>query len=246
VEVATPRFAGDGRSFMAVQKPRHILRVFKFNLSFRPRDLRDGLLVYCAQNPEGGPGDFASLAIKDKRLEFRFDTGSGPAIIRGRSDLRVGRWYTATVARRLKEATMTVDDEEPVSGQSPGTTRGLNIKTHIYVGGVDRDVVTVSPGAGVDADFAGCLADLAVGRSNQDMTTASGLRKAVVDASNVDECSEGEEEEEGSQALAEVSEESLPLVSCGEFNCLNGGVCGEGRTCLCPWGFIGKTCQEGE
>lgn len=48
----------------------------KMALKFNAADALDGLLMYCAQS-EDGQGDFTSLAIRDKRLEFRFDTGSG-------------------------------------------------------------------------------------------------------------------------------------------------------------------------
>jgi hypothetical protein len=48
-------------------------------LKFNPADAQDGLLMYCAQS-EDGQGDFTSLAIRNKRLEFRFDTGSGKLI----------------------------------------------------------------------------------------------------------------------------------------------------------------------
>jgi hypothetical protein len=51
----------------------------KMALKFNPADAQDGLLMYCAQS-EDGQGDFTSLAIRDKRLEFRFDTGSGKSI----------------------------------------------------------------------------------------------------------------------------------------------------------------------
>jgi hypothetical protein len=55
--------------------PSFLCRV-KMALKFNPADAQDGLLMYCAQS-EDGQGDFTSLAIRDKRLEFRFDTGSG-------------------------------------------------------------------------------------------------------------------------------------------------------------------------
>lgn len=51
-------------------------RRLKMALKFNAADAQDGLLMYCAQS-EDGQGDFTSLAIRDKRLEFRFDTGSG-------------------------------------------------------------------------------------------------------------------------------------------------------------------------
>lgn len=45
-------------------------------MKVKPKEIKDGLLVYCAQT-EDGAGDFSSLAIKNKRVEFRFDSGSG-------------------------------------------------------------------------------------------------------------------------------------------------------------------------
>ena len=50
----------------------------KLGMKFRinPPEVNDGILMYAAQSDDG-QGDFASLAVKDKHLEFRFDTGSG-------------------------------------------------------------------------------------------------------------------------------------------------------------------------
>ncbi len=48
-------------------------------IRIKPREVKDGLLIYCAQSDDG-QGDFTSLAIKDKRIEFRFDSGSGQFI----------------------------------------------------------------------------------------------------------------------------------------------------------------------
>ena len=48
----------------------------KLGFKFKPEDEKDGILMYCAQSEEG-QGDFASIAIRNGYLEFRFDTGSG-------------------------------------------------------------------------------------------------------------------------------------------------------------------------
>jgi hypothetical protein len=50
----------------------------KFSFKFRVSgsEVEDGLLMYAAQTDDG-QGDFASVAIREKHLEFRFDTGSG-------------------------------------------------------------------------------------------------------------------------------------------------------------------------
>ena len=42
----------------------------------KANSLKDGIIMYCAESREG-QGDFASIAIKNRFLEFRFDTGSG-------------------------------------------------------------------------------------------------------------------------------------------------------------------------
>lgn len=40
-----------------------------------------GLLLYNGQKTDG-KGDFVSLALQDRRLEFRYDLGKGTAVIR--------------------------------------------------------------------------------------------------------------------------------------------------------------------
>lgn len=46
------------------------------NMKVKPRTTDDCLISYCAQNENGG-GDFTSIAIRNKSVEFRFDMGSG-------------------------------------------------------------------------------------------------------------------------------------------------------------------------
>jgi len=47
-----------------------------------------------------------------------------------------------------------------VPGTGPGQTVGLNLKTWLYVGGVDWSDVRVSPSVGVDVGFTGCIAEV--------------------------------------------------------------------------------------
>ncbi len=45
-------------------------------MMFRAQDTKDAILLYTAQGRDGY-GDFISIAVKDKHVEFRFDSGSG-------------------------------------------------------------------------------------------------------------------------------------------------------------------------
>lgn len=49
-------------------------------LKFNPADISDSILLYSSQN-DYGLGAFVSISIKDKHVEFRFDSGSGKKFI---------------------------------------------------------------------------------------------------------------------------------------------------------------------
>lgn len=46
------------------------------------------------------------------------------------------------------------------TGQSSGSAIGLNLQTHLYVGGVDQSTVRVSPDVAVDQGFTGCISQV--------------------------------------------------------------------------------------
>lgn len=62
-------------AYMAYPTPRPSRRL-KLALRIKPNDVKDGVLLYCSETEEGH-GDFVSLAIRDRHLEFRFDAGNG-------------------------------------------------------------------------------------------------------------------------------------------------------------------------
>lgn len=128
-------------------------------MSFNPTDIGDGILMYCSQSDEG-LGDFAALVIKDQRVEFRFDIGSGMAIVRSSQPVQAGVWTSVRVNRDFKEAKLSVNDEPVVEGKSPGGSRTMTLNTPLYIGGVDRRRITVNKGVGVDRSFRGCISEV--------------------------------------------------------------------------------------
>ena len=50
----------------------------EFELTFRP-SMPDGVLLY---SDDAGSGDFLAINLVDRYVEFRFDCGSGGAVIR--------------------------------------------------------------------------------------------------------------------------------------------------------------------
>jgi hypothetical protein len=59
---------------------RSLLTYANIEMVFRPSEA-DGLLLYNGYATDG-TGDFISLALRNGTVEFRFDLGTGPAVIR--------------------------------------------------------------------------------------------------------------------------------------------------------------------
>ncbi|KAG7156951.1 Agrin-like 5, partial [Homarus americanus] len=123
--------------------------------------------MYCAQK-ESGEGDFASLAIRNKRLEFRFNTGSGTATIQS-EPLQQGQWIEARANRTDRLGSLMVNENPMQNGESPGSNRGLNLVTPLFIGGIDHSRIAISP---------------EIKLMDQDVR----LAEALVDSANVGQC----------------------------------------------------------
>jgi hypothetical protein len=176
--------------------------------------------MYCSQSKDGH-GDFASITIKDGCVEFRFDTGSGPAILRSGVPINAGAWYTVYVERKLRDGILKLSTGDlhesnrteevtgistTVTGKSPGSTRGLNIRTSLYFGGIDEyNKYVPAESVGVKHGFSGCIDDLRVGglrrsgiRGRHGRTGSNtnprrkimkvDIEKSIVDSSNIINC----------------------------------------------------------
>ena len=59
-----------------------------------------GLILYNGQM-DTGAGDFIAFGMREGAAEFRFDVGSGPAVIRSR-DIQRNKWNTVRIKRDRK------------------------------------------------------------------------------------------------------------------------------------------------
>ncbi|KAG8188529.1 hypothetical protein JTE90_004764 [Oedothorax gibbosus] len=211
-------------AYIAYPTP-NALTTLKMNMRVKPRDTEDCLIAYCGQH-EDGTGDFTSISIKNKSVEFRFDMGSGPAIIRSQEPILADEWLSIVAERDMREGSLIVNDGIASKGMSPGVTRGLNLHTPFYVGSVDRNRINISPFAEVTHGFDGCIAHIEVNGVDIDMVNSA------IDASNVGDCG--------------------VRTPCEKNPCLNEGICVEDEVtlgapksyvCECQEGFSGTHCE---
>lgn len=81
-------------------------------------------------------------------------------VIRSEKDIRVGEWLAVSAGKILSEGRLLVNGDPPVIGRSAGVHKGLNLHTPLYIGGVDKQRIHVSPGVGVHSGFNGCISEV--------------------------------------------------------------------------------------
>ncbi|XP_011886523.1 PREDICTED: agrin isoform X3 [Cercocebus atys] len=218
--LGAPVPAFEGRSFLAFPTLRayHTLRLA---LEFRALEPQ-GLLLY---NGNARGKDFLALALLDGRVQLRFDTGSGPAVLTSAVPVEPGRWHRLELSRHWRRGTLSVDGETPVLGESPSGTDGLNLDTDLFVGGVPEDQAAVAlERTFVGAGLRGCIRLLDVNNQLLELGIGPG---AATRGSGVGEC--------GSHpCLPNPCRGGAPCqaLEAGRFHC------------QCPPGRVGPTCAD--
>ncbi|XP_022092221.1 pikachurin-like [Acanthaster planci] len=128
------------------------LSFLEIEVVFRPHQ-PTGVLLYSGQK-FARAGDFVSLGMSDGHVEFRFDCGSGPAILRTSEPISLNEWHIAIASRTARDGTLQVDKRRVLSGMSEGAFTQLTFGSDLYIGGVD-DASHISKNAEVETSFVG-------------------------------------------------------------------------------------------
>ncbi|XP_016079435.1 PREDICTED: pikachurin [Miniopterus natalensis] len=220
IAIQYPQFFG--HSYMTFEPLKNSHQAFQITLEFRA-EAEDGLLLYCGES-EHERGDFMALAIIRRSLQFRFNCGTGVAIIVSETKIKLGSWHTVTLYRDGLEGLLQLNNNTPVTGQSQGQYSKITFRTPLYLGGAPSTYWLVRA-TGTHRGFQGCVQALAVNGEKMDMRPWP-LGRALSGA-DVGECSSG---------------------ICDETSCVNGGTCAANKAdsyvCLCPLGFKGRHCED--
>uniref|UniRef100_A0A5F8H200 Basement membrane-specific heparan sulfate proteoglycan core protein n=1 Tax=Monodelphis domestica TaxID=13616 RepID=A0A5F8H200_MONDO len=255
VTVTTPALSGAG-SYLALPALTNTHHELRLDLEFKPL-APEGLLLF-----SGGKGapveDFVSLAMTGGHLEFRYELGSGTAVLRSTQPLTLGRWHHVSAERLNKDGSLRVDGRHPVQRSSPGKSQGLNLHTLLYLGGVEPSVA-LPPSANVSAHFHGCIGEVSVNGKRLDLTYSFLGSRGVGQCYDSSPC-ERQPCQNGATCMPGGEYDFQCLCRAGFKGdrcehaenpcllpepCLHGGTC-QGARCLCPPGFTGPRCQKGD
>ncbi|CAL8249334.1 unnamed protein product [Merluccius merluccius] len=196
------------------QSSQSYLSFMEFEMTFRP-SRADGTLLY---SDDAQSGDFIAISLVDGYVDFRFDCGSGSAMIRSLEPVTMDTWHELKVSRTAKSGILQVDSQKPTEGIAEGAFTQIKCSSPLYVGGVAAYDQT-KPSAGVLRPFTGSIQKLVLNDCAISITSGSA----------------------GGVNLANA------LHPCVDSPCANGGTCRpkwDGYECDCPLGYDGRRCQK--
>lgn len=220
VEVRYPRFGGS--SFLSLPVLRNAHRLMQITIQFRP-ETHDAILLYSGETPEL-MGDYFAILLDKGFVEFRFDCGMGPGILRSDQPAVLNSWNTLTVYRDRWNAWMQLNSGHQIQGRSKGLFSRITFRLNVFLGG-SPNASLVSGRIGGQEGFQGCVRYLEINGKRYDFRP--GRLGDAVDGVDIEECG------------GDV---------CSRIQCQNGGQCvarsPDRGDCLCALGFTGPTCEK--
>ncbi|XP_049625003.1 pikachurin-like [Suncus etruscus] len=212
-----PQFSESLRSFAAMPwplEPKHYLSYMDFEITFRPES-RNGVLLY---SHDMSSRDFVSVTMAGGHVEFRFNCGSGTAILRSEEPLTLNQWHELHVSRTARKGTLEVDKQKKVERLAVGGFTQIKCSSDIFIGGVPN-YDEVKNNSGVFKPFTGGIQKLILN------DRAINLQSDLTEVVNLDNA-----------AHSCILNPCYNLASCQPRK--------ERYDCDCPLGFVGRHCQK--
>ncbi|XP_031659389.1 basement membrane-specific heparan sulfate proteoglycan core protein isoform X15 [Oncorhynchus kisutch] len=253
--VTTPLFDGTD-SYIAYPPLTNIHNDLRIEMEFKPMAL-DGLMFFSV-GKKMKTEDFVSLEMVDGYVQFRYELGTGQAVLRSPEPITLGQWHRVEAGRLDKDGSLTVDGGREVRRSSPGKAQGLNIHTPMYLGGVPN-LEIVPKTLNISDMFYGCVGEVSINGKKVDLSYSFTESMAIVQCKDNSPCDRNPCLN-GARCMPTAEYEYQCLCKDGfegercevvrdtcqsSDQCQNGGSCVNGQ-CVCPVGFNGPICGQSQ
>ncbi|PBC25348.1 Laminin subunit alpha [Apis cerana cerana] len=120
----------------------------------------NGIIFYTADHTNH---NLIALYINNGKLHYKFDCGSGPALLISETKINDNKWHIVIFKRKGNYGQLIVDEDEAVTGHSQGTIEVINVSPPFYVGGILQNMSSkVLDMIGMNDTFKGCLGNFMV------------------------------------------------------------------------------------
>ncbi|RWS01319.1 Basement membrane-specific heparan sulfate proteoglycan core protein-like protein, partial [Dinothrombium tinctorium] len=206
-------------SFLSLSNWRSSLTYkFEVNIKMKIEKQNDGIIMYCGDSRQKS---FMALILRNKLIEFIFDTGShaSPVTIKS-EEIEFNKWYDVKIEREHNWGKLTVGNQPSIQGSNVGA--GFISVNYFFIGRVQQPNVTVSEAIDLNKSFIGCIAELSINDVNVDLV------KSVSSYNNIASCNSS------SPCEKSPCQRNATCVALDEFN----------YSCECHRNFTGKNCEK--
>ena len=152
LDVRTPYF--NMTSYIELNLPINPSSMW-MEITFKPAS-PNGYLFYSGNSTL--QEDFLSISLIERRLEVRYELGSGNASLLS-EPVELNVWHTMFVTRRGQEVFMRVDSKHYGPAFSPGSFSELNVQSGVGIGGLS--IYSIISNMDI-MGFTGCIRSLVV------------------------------------------------------------------------------------
>ena len=259
IEITIPQFSGNSYIVYPPLTPEELPGRLTITLRIFPNS-PNGLLLFTSYS-EFEFGDFLSLALVDRSLQFSYSLGAGVSTVTSLGQLELNAWYTIVVTIEGGNATLSIDGQLPAVARPHFTI--LNVRTNVWLGGYNN-FMNISSLTGTSQGFNGSVSLLEINGRSVDLILDAefgyGVTQSETSTCAGNPCFNGGQcIEVGPSFVCECSGGYTGLL-CGSLVdpcvigatlCQSGSTCqansnGVNFTCLCPFGRGGDFCDQGE
>ena len=131
------RFGNKRETYLEFNKRLRLKKRSDFGIEFKT-SASEGIIFYIADEKNS---DFIALFVKEGKLIYGFNCGSGPVYIQSSIMVNDGRWHFTEFSRQAQNGKLYIDGNLMNENSAFGPATNIEVVDTFYLGGLPQDVL---------------------------------------------------------------------------------------------------------